>query len=74
MTFFKINNEKQSEALRKARQRHAANCERIERNICASISSGSISLQNGEYITSNDLDSVQEFLADYFLKEKRCRK
>jgi hypothetical protein len=42
----------------------------IERNVCALISRGNISLQRGEFITKEDLDRAQSALEAFFLSDK----
>jgi len=39
---------------------------KIEREVCALVSSGNISLQRGEYITQEDMDKLHDKLLKFF--------
>ena len=73
MLFFRKRKEKlrREEFLRRLEQQQAINADRIERDICASLARGNISLQFGDYATSQDLDNLQRSLVDYFLKNRK---
>ena len=43
---------------------------KIERDVCALISRGNVSLQQGEYITQEDMDTLQQELEAYFSSEQ----
>jgi len=51
-----------------ARQRSKAAV--LERGICATFAGGSVSLQQGHYITQKDMDDLQADLSGYFLKDR----
>ncbi|GHT22439.1 hypothetical protein FACS189419_05000 [Planctomycetales bacterium] len=36
-----------------------------KRDVCAAVSCGNISLQNGQYITADDMDALQDELERY---------
>ncbi len=42
----------------------------IEQGVCASIARGNISLQQGEYITQEDMDKLQKEMEDFFFSEQ----
>jgi len=63
--------EKREEFLRCLERQQAANAERIARDICATLARGNVSLQQGNFITSKDLDDIQKELVDYFLKKRK---
>lgn len=42
----------------------------MEREVCASLARGNISLQRGEYITADDIDRLQDDLVRYFATEE----
>jgi len=69
-SLFKSHPQQLESEIRKIEQRQALDRERLERSICASLSRGNVSLQNGEYITSQDMDDLQDELVAYFLPEK----
>jgi len=62
---------REEQLLRRIEQRQAENVARAERKICADLARGNISLQFGDFVTSRDLDNLQEYLADYFLKNRK---
>jgi len=39
---------------------------KIEREVCALVSGGNVSLQQGEYITQDDMDTLQNELETFF--------
>jgi hypothetical protein len=41
-----------------------------ESEVCAMVARGNISLQQGEYVTQEDMDTLQNELKDYFFSEK----
>ena len=57
--------------LKEIERRQACNAARLEREVCATFARGNISLQQGNYITSQDMDAVQKDLAEYFLKDRK---
>jgi hypothetical protein len=72
--FFRKREERASkeEFLRSLERQQAENTDRIARSVCAALARGNISLQQRKFITSKDLDDVQNVLADYFLKNRRA--
>ena len=63
--FFKIF--KSSDKRLKAIKRQQALARRkIEREVVALVSRGNISLQQGEYITKEDMDTLQDELTEFF--------
>jgi hypothetical protein len=46
---------------------------RLERQVCASVARGNISLQQGNYITREDMDRLQESLLNYDFINQRKR-
>ena len=65
--FFKLSR-KQPNVVR--RQSAQITRRKIERDVCALISRGNISLQQGEYITQEDMDTLQKELETYFSSEQ----
>ncbi|MGL4942351.1 MAG: hypothetical protein ACRC46_04080 [Thermoguttaceae bacterium] len=69
-------NQQNATVLGTTRQRHATtSCQRpsvlaMEREVCASLARGNISLQRGEYITADDVDKLQADLTRYFAAEE----
>jgi hypothetical protein len=61
---------KKSSKLRKIEQQQAVNRRKIESSVCATVARGNISLQQGEYITSEDMDVLQKQLTAYFSSEQ----
>ena len=59
------------EFLRRFERQQAENAAQDERDICASLARGNVSLQNGDYFTDEDLDALQKELVDYFLKNRK---
>ena len=43
---------------------------KLERDVCASVARGNVSLQHGEYITQEDMDSLQNKMEKYFFSEQ----
>ena len=52
------------------RQQALAARRKIEREVCALVASGNVSLQQGEYITQEDMDTLQNELETYFSSEQ----
>ncbi|MGL6226486.1 MAG: hypothetical protein ACRC10_07660 [Thermoguttaceae bacterium] len=42
----------------------------VERNVCARLARGSLSLQQGDYITQEDMDKVQRQMKEYFFSDR----
>jgi hypothetical protein len=64
--FFKSNQRRLKEI---KRQQELAS-RNMERSVCALVSRGNISLQRGEYITKEDLDTAQAKLETFFFSDK----
>jgi hypothetical protein len=56
--------------LKEIKQQQALARLRTEREVCALVSSGNISLQRGEYITNEDMDILQNEMEAFFFSEK----
>ena len=56
--------------LKEIKQRQARKQREIERNVCALVARGNISLQQGEYLTKDDLDRAQVELEAFFYSDK----
>ena len=65
--FFKSDQRRLNEI---TRQHARATRRKIERDVCALISRGNISLQHGEYITQEDMETLQQELKTYFSSEQ----
>ncbi len=63
---------KSQERLDEIKQQQARQLRNIERNVCAMVARGNISLQRGEYITRDDMDKAHAELEAFFSsKESR---
>ena len=60
--FFKASQRRLNEIKRQQALAHR----KTEREVCALVSSGNVSLQQGEYITREDMDSLQNELEAFF--------
>lgn len=63
--FFDVGKTSRERSLEIVQQQALAR-RKVERDICALISRGSISLQQGEYITQEDMDTLQNELVTFF--------
>ncbi|MDR0326905.1 MAG: hypothetical protein LBI05_01270 [Planctomycetaceae bacterium] len=66
LDFFRTNRKR----LEKIEQQQSRKRREIERNVCALVARGNISLQRGEYITKEDLDQAQAKLEAFFFSDK----
>ncbi|GHT28887.1 hypothetical protein FACS18942_09670 [Planctomycetales bacterium] len=57
---------KQQQSLAYLKQKQALECRKTEREVCAIIARGNVSLQRGEYITYEDMDTLQNELENYY--------
>ena len=64
--FFKSSQKR----LKEIKRQQALARRRTEREVCALVSSGNVSLQRGEYITQEDMDVLQNELESFFFSEK----
>lgn len=64
--FFKSSQKR----LQEIRQLQAKKRREIESSVCATIARGNISLQQGEYITQEDMDDLQSKMEKYFFSEQ----
>ena|GEM_PF-4551063 len=56
--------------LKQIKRQQAQIQRQIEREVCALVSSGNVSLQQGDYITHADMDTIQAELEMYFSSEQ----
>jgi len=52
--------------LNEIKRQHELARRKTEREVCALVSSGNVSLQRGEYITREDMDTLQSEMETYF--------
>jgi len=57
-------------SLKEIKHRQTLVRRKLEREVCALVSSGNVSLQQGEYITQEDMDILQHELETYFSSDQ----